>query len=133
LIRKTMMVLAGAAFAASLVAMPASAAPEQKLIETPDVSIAAWGDCPAARMCIWTGLDGNGGIGYFANGDVNLGAPPGPSGLNNTAESAWNRTGNRFCFYDGANYNGYLGDVLPGGQGNIKPEYRNKISSLKTC
>ncbi|PWK85507.1 peptidase inhibitor family I36 [Lentzea atacamensis] len=128
-----MMVLAGAAFAASLVSLPASAAPSPSLIEANDVSAAAWSDCPAARMCIWTGLDGNGGIGYFANGDANLGAAPGPSGLNNTAESAWNRSGSRFCFYDGANYSGFLGDVLPGEQGNIKPEYRNRISSLKTC
>ncbi len=130
-----MMVLAGAAFAASMVSLPASAAPApaQKLIEANDVSVAAWSACPAARMCIWTGLNGNGGIGYFANGDVNLGAAPGPSGLNNTAESAWNRTGSRFCFYDGAGYTGFLGYVYPNEQGNIKPELRNRVTSLKIC
>jgi hypothetical protein len=74
LIRKTMTVLAGAAFAASLVALPASAAaPAAPMGDQSEVGAAAWGDCPAARMCIWTGLDGNGGIGIFRLGDGDLG------------------------------------------------------------
>ncbi|MDT7789336.1 MAG: hypothetical protein QOF58_7755, partial [Pseudonocardiales bacterium] len=49
-----MIVLAGAAFAASLVSLPASAAPAPRLIEANDVSAAACSACPAARMCNWT-------------------------------------------------------------------------------
>ncbi len=130
-----MMVLAGAAFAASLVSMPASAsAPAQGILEASDgVSIAAYSDCPAARMCIWNNLNGGRPWGYFAVGDANLGAAPGPSGLNNNTESAWNRTSQYWCFYDGANYTSLLGHIAPGSQGNLLPEFRNRITSLRVC
>lgn len=125
MIRKTTMALACAALGGSLLAAPASAAP---------VSITAYSDCPAGRLCVWTGLGGTGAIGIFRTGDANLGDSVGPRGLNNTIESAWNRTGSDWCFYDGANYSGaFLGPTTPGSRGNLKTEYRNRITSLEVC
>jgi hypothetical protein len=135
LIGKTMTVLGGAAVAAARVWMAASAsAPSRGIVEPAgDVSITAYSDCPAARMCIWNNLNGGRPWGYFAVGDANLGAAPGPSGLNNNTESAWNRTSQYWCFYDGANYTSLLGHIPPGVQGNLDAQYRNRITSLRVC
>lgn len=129
-----MMVLAGAAFAASLVALPASAAPAAAPMgEQGDVSTAAWSACPADRMCIWTGLGGNGGIGIFRTGDGDLSDSSGPRGLNNATESGWNRTNRVWCFYDGAGYSNQLGVMYPGDRYDWDPDKRNKVSSLRAC
>lgn len=134
MIRKTLMALAGAAFAASLVTTPASASSVPEISEpSGDVSAAAYSDCPAARMCIWTGLNGTGAIGIFAVGDANLGAAPGPSGLNNNAESMMNRTSQRWCHYDGANYTALMAAGGPGGGANMLTQFRNRITSLRVC
>ncbi len=103
------------------------------MVEKSDVSATAFSDCPAARMCIFNNLNGGHPWGYFAVGDANLGAAPGPSGLNNNAESGYNRTGQVWCFYDGANYTSLLGVIDPGQQGNFRPEVRNKVTSLRVC
>lgn len=128
-----MIVLAGAAFAASLVALPATAAPAASMGEQGDVSTAAWSDCPASRLCIWTGLGGTGGIGIFRTGDGDLSDSSGPRGLNNATESGWNRTSQRWCFYDGGGYSNFLGYMYPGDRYDFYPEFRNKISSLRAC
>ncbi|KJK43045.1 hypothetical protein UK23_34720 [Lentzea aerocolonigenes] len=134
MIRKTMTVLAGAAFAAALVSIPASAAaPVSPMGEQSDVSVTAYSDCPAARMCIFNNLNGGRPWGYFAVGDANLGAAPGPSGLNNNAESGYNRTSQVWCFYDGAGYTNILGYMNPGDQYNFATDKRNKVTSLRVC
>ncbi|MGW6446264.1 peptidase inhibitor family I36 protein [Lentzea sp. NPDC055074] len=134
MIRKTMTVLAGAAFAAALVTSPANAAaPAAPMGEQAEVGTAAWSACPAARMCIWTGLDGNGGIGIFQVGDGDLGDSSGPRGLNNATESGWNRTSQTWCFYDGTSYSSLLGTMAPGERYNWHPTKRNKVTSLRVC
>ncbi len=89
--------------------------------------------CPADRMCVFTGPNGSGAIGIFANGDVNLGDTIGPTGLNNNIESMRNRTSSYWCFFDGINYNGNSWRGGPGGGANTVPAATNTISSLKRC
>lgn len=127
MIRKTMTVLAGAVFGVSLLATPAGAA------EPGDVSVAAYRDCPADRLCIWTGLGGSGAIGIFRVGDADLGDAVGPRGLNNNAESMMNRTGKNWCLYDGAGYTAYMATGGPGQGANMYPRFRNRLTSLKVC
>ena len=66
--------------------------------------------------------------------DVDLGAAPGPSGLNNNIESVWNRSGRNWYFYPDRNYNGSDGisGIVPRGvKDTLTTTHRNKTSSLK--
>lgn len=90
--------------------------------------------CPANRLCVFTGPGGTGAIGIFQRGDVDLGAAPGPSGLDDNIESAWNRTAKSWYFYPDRNYNG--GDGISGIvprtiKATMTKAGRNETSSLK--
>lgn len=89
--------------------------------------------CPVDRMCVFSGPNGSGTIGIYANGDVDLSDSIGPTGLNNTIESMRNRTAGYWCFYSGINYNGQVWRGGPGGGANTIPSATNVISSLKRC
>jgi hypothetical protein len=89
--------------------------------------------CPANRMCVFSGVNGTGTIGYFTAGDANLGDATGPRGLNNTIESVWDRRGDEWCLYNDAGYRGGITLVYSGAKTNIAAAYRNITSSLLSC
>jgi hypothetical protein len=137
LIRKALIALGGVVAAGALVAAPATATasgPTRYTAEQSDpISIAAYSSCPAARSCIFNNLNGGTPYGSFATGDGDLADSSGPRGLNNQAESVWNRTGQDWCFYDAGGFNTLIFIVGPGFQGNLLPEDRNKVTSLRAC
>lgn len=94
---------------------------------------AAYSDCPSGKFCVWSGPSGTGVIGIFSSGDSNLAIAPGPSGLNNTIESVRNRTGSRWCLWDGAGYTGEVFDITSGFIWDLPAGYDNMVSSLRPC
>jgi hypothetical protein len=91
---------------------------------------AAW-DCPDNRLCVWTGNNGTGARAVFANGDVNLNAAPGPSGMNNNISSYRNNTDRNWSFHDGVNYNGRTRYAQPRTYGYVGDAMDNETSSIK--
>lgn len=87
--------------------------------------------CPSNRMCVFTGTNGTGAIGIFANGDGDLADSTGPRGLNNNIESVWNRRGSHWALWNDKGYGGNHTLVAPRAKGNIPVAYRNIASSLK--
>jgi hypothetical protein len=91
--------------------------------------------CPAARFCVFSGVNGGGVIAYFTNGDGDLGDSSGPQGLNNNIESVWNRrSGEVWCLFPNAGYGGAAVAVTYSSQGsNLDTPSRNIMSSLTWC
>jgi Peptidase inhibitor family I36 len=136
MIRRLVTLLAGMLAMGALLATPAGAsAPKVYGAQAGDtpISIMAWSDCPANRMCIFNNLNGGRGYGYFATGDGDLADSSGPTGLNNNTESVWNRTSQDWCFYDAGGYHTLIFVVGPAFQGNLDPVDRNKVTSLRIC
>jgi hypothetical protein len=132
-IRKLLTVLGGVAAAGAMLATPATAQDVYQADTSTSASVKAWGDCPANRSCIFAGLGGGRPFAHFANGDANLGDSSGPRGMNNTTESVWNRTGQDWCYYDGPNFTDLIFVVAPRFQGDLLPEHRNRVTSLRPC
>lgn len=96
----------------------------------PASAAAAWA-CPADSLCVWTGANGTGARAVFSNGDVNLAAAPGPSGMNNAITSYKNTSYRNWSFHDGINYNGTTRYAQPRTFGNVGAAMNNKASSIK--
>ncbi|MEC3976414.1 peptidase inhibitor family I36 protein [Amycolatopsis sp. H20-H5] len=125
-LRKRSVLLAGATLAATLtLAGTAVAAP----------AATGYARCPAARMCVFSGLNGSGLIGAFTVGDGNLADSSGPAGLNNTIESVWNRRATSFwCLYSNAGYGGSSSSTYTAAAGhNLPVAERNVTTSLRDC
>ncbi|RYI98949.1 MAG: hypothetical protein EON52_27020 [Actinomycetales bacterium] len=113
-----------------------SAAAAAALAITPSQAATGYARCPAGKLCVFSGTNGSGVIGIFSTGDVDLGAAPGPSGLNNNIESVWNRSSSNFAFYPERNYNGGSADgiselVPRTAKATFYPKFRNTTSSIK--
>lgn len=122
--------------AARAVAVTGTMAVAAAFSVVPTQAATGYARCPAGKLCVFTGTGGNGVIGIFSNGDVDLGAAPGPSGLDNNIESVWNRSGSNFAFYPERNYNGGSADgiselVPRTAKATFYPEFRNTTSSIK--
>lgn len=135
MIRKLFAVAGVAAAAATLFMSPMASAqaPDVVTYAKSEVGAQHFDHCPANRSCIFAGLNGGHGYGSFASGDGDLADSSGPRGLNNTMESFSNRRGEYWCYYDGGGFNNLLFAVAPGAQGNLLPEHRNRVSSLRIC
>ncbi|XVV07231.1 peptidase inhibitor family I36 protein [Actinosynnema sp. CA-248983] len=134
MIRKLLTVLGGVAVAGALSTAPATAqGVVYQGVQQSDASTKAWSDCPANRSCIFAGLQGGRPFAHFANGDGDLGDSSGPRGMNNRTKSVWNRTGQDWCYYDAAGFNQLIFIVEPGFQGDLLPEHRDRVTSLRPC
>ncbi|CCH30279.1 peptidase inhibitor family I36 protein [Actinosynnema sp. NPDC047251] len=134
MIRKLSAVLGVVASSALVFAGPAAAtAPDYAAPADGAISITAFNDCPSARMCIFNNLNGGTPYGSFATGDGDLADSNGPRGLNNNAESVSNRTNQLWCFYDAGGFNNEIFRVASGFEGNLDPEDRNRVTSLRVC
>jgi hypothetical protein len=68
----------------------------------------------------------------FQSGDVDLTAPPGPSGMNDNIESVYNGSGMTFwCIYTDKNYNGTHDRFGPATGGAVA--FPNQASSVGKC
>ena len=103
------------------------------LVPTPAQAATGYDRCPANRLCVFSGVNGSGVIGYFTTGDGNLADTSGPRGLNNNIESAWNRRAEVWCLWNDAGYQGAFGIAYGGSKGNIPAGSRNLTSSLRGC
>lgn len=122
--------------AARAAAITGAVAAMAALSVVPSQAATGYARCPAGKLCVFTGTGGSGVIGIFSTGDVDLGAAPGPSGLNNNIESVWNRSSSNFGFYPERNYNGGSADgiselVPRTAKATFYPEFRNTTSSIK--
>lgn len=103
------------------------------VVAAPPASAATgYNRCPQYRMCVFTGLNGQGAMAYFHTADDNLGDSVGPQGMDNNIESIWNRTGHEWHLYEGVVGNrGTRWYSQPGdGKHNVVVAARNKVSSL---
>ncbi|GAA1530388.1 hypothetical protein GCM10009678_10680 [Actinomadura kijaniata] len=55
---------------------------------------ALWHGCPASRFCVWEGPDGTGRVAAYRDGTFDVAG----QGLVGGGRSAWNRTGDRWCW-----------------------------------
>jgi hypothetical protein len=133
MIRKLFTVAGATAAAAALLISPQAQAQEVFTYTKSDVGAQHFDHCPANRSCIFAGLNGGHPYGSFASGDGDLADSSGPRGLNNTMESFSNRRGDLWCYYDGGGFNNLIFRVASGAQGNLLPEHRNRVSSLRIC
>ena len=100
------------------------------LVGVPSVAHAATGynRCPPARMCLFSGLNGTGGIAYFQCCSADLRQ----QGMDNVSKSEWNRTGQVFSLWTGYSYGGSCSASYPNPQGgNLASQWRNVFSSLR--
>ena len=97
----------------------------------PEASAASgFARCPKGYFCVFDNANGTGRMAYFKNGDYNLGAAPGPSGMNNTIASAWNRSGKTFRLWGKPGYKGLVLTAKPGSRFAIAKGYRHWASSV---
>ena len=75
----------------------------------------SWNDCPVNRFCAWSDTNGNGARAGFINGADDLSRV----GLNSGARSVYNRTGDVWCVFSGAEYSGTKYTILPGAGVNV--------------
>jgi hypothetical protein len=133
MIRKLFTVAGVTAAAAAMLVTPQAQAQEVFTYTSSGVGAQHFDHCPSNRSCIFAGLNGGHGYGSFATGDGDLADSSGPRGLNNTMESFSNRRGQQWCYYDGGGFNNLIFRVDPFVQGNLIPEHRNRVSSLRAC
>ncbi|QDQ16791.1 hypothetical protein FH965_38255 [Streptomyces spectabilis] len=83
--------------------------------------------CPAGFYCMFSGLDGTGEMIKISGNTPDLG------GMDNRAESDWNRTPSTIYLWSGTGYSGCTAVTSsgPSGKGNFFPTYRDFFSSVQ--
>ncbi|WP_439679319.1 peptidase inhibitor family I36 protein [Embleya sp. MST-111070] len=85
--------------------------------------------CPAGYYCMFSGLDGTGDMIKLTRSTPDLAA----LGMNDRAESDWNRTASTIYLWSDAGYSGCTAVTSSGptGKGNFFPDYRDFVSSVQ--
>jgi hypothetical protein len=85
--------------------------------------------CPAGYYCMFSGLDGTGDMIKLTRSAPDLAA----LGMNDRAESDWNRTSSTIYLWSDANYSGCTAVTSSGptGKGNYFPTYQDFFSSVQ--
>ncbi|MGW6918274.1 peptidase inhibitor family I36 protein [Kitasatospora sp. NPDC054939] len=84
--------------------------------------------CPVGRYCLFSGLDGSGDMVALSGNTPDLGA----LGMDDRAESDWNRTPSTIHLWSDARYSGCTAVTSSGptGKGDFFPAYRDFFSSV---
>ncbi|GAB7185439.1 hypothetical protein ATKI12_5270 [Kitasatospora sp. Ki12] len=85
--------------------------------------------CPDGAYCLFSGLDGTGDLVVLRGSTPDLA----PLGMNDRAESDWNRTPSTVHLWSDPGYTGCTAVTSPGptGKGNFFPAYRDFFSSVR--
>lgn len=124
-VRRTAVLLATAALAATVGAAPAQAATE---------SATGFARCPGGHFCVFTEPYGGGRMAAFRFGAPNLAA----FGVDNSAKSLHNLSGRAFCAYAEPDYRGLMFPPVKqagaDGRGlNLAEAHHNRMSSVRAC
>ncbi|GHB85255.1 hypothetical protein GCM10010347_65170 [Streptomyces cirratus] len=85
--------------------------------------------CPVGYYCMFSGLDGTGDMIKLTSNTPDLGA----LGMNDRAQSDWNRTSSTIHLWSDTGYTGCttVTPAGPTGKGNFFPTYRDFFSSVQ--
>ena len=102
-------------------------------IATPANAATGYARCDPGYLCLFTEPNGQGVIAQYKVGDADMGDSFGPLGMNDNAESYWNRSGANWSLYNGPYYGGTVSGMSPDKPdgANFPASLRNVISSLK--
>lgn len=116
---RSLSALVVAAAAATAVVVPASAAHAAD----------GYDRCPVGYYCMFSGLDGTGDMIKLRASSPDLSA----LGMNDRAESDWNRTSSTVYLWSDEQYSGCttVTSSGPSGKGNFFPTYRDFFSSVQ--
>ncbi|MFC7328942.1 peptidase inhibitor family I36 protein [Marinactinospora rubrisoli] len=87
--------------------------------------------CPDGYVCLFRDYNYQGG-GYGFRSGTSIGFL-GDIGFNDQMSSWANDSGQRYCWYFDAYYQGEVHDMLPGYRVNVTPRENDQASSLRPC